>query len=241
MRLSTSSRGLVGLCVCMCWVCGVLRTLNVEAHAAANDAVITILEPFEGQVLRDTRDVHLSYTIEAVQPWRDLDHPPELVVGITDEAGVYFQIQREPVDALTEGEGPISHGRSVTINSVPNGHFKLTVQIEGDRGGKGRGGAQRHILSAAATFSVDVALDLTLVEEEEDEFQDDSGADIRPRGEQDGGDDASPALSSFTDEDLEAKERCAGLGMLPRRRPARIFDGFTYKDEIDLLEVWLSV
>jgi len=230
----------VGLCVCMCWGCGVLRTLNVEAHAAENDAVITIMEPIEGQVLRETRDVHLSYTIEAVQPWIELDHPPEVVVGITDEAGVYFQIQREPVDALTEGEGSISHGRSVTIKSVPNGHFTLTVQIEGDGGGEGSG-AQRRMLSAAATFSVDIALDLTLVEEEEDELQDDSGADVRPRGEEDRGADVSPALSSFTDEDLEARERCAGLGMLPRRRPARIFDGFTYKDEIDLLEVWLSV
>ena len=226
-----------------------LGVVFVEAHAPEHDAVVTIFEPFDGHVLRETNSVQISYTVEAVQPWRGADHPPEAVVGLTDEGGAYFPVHREPVDALIQDVGPITHESSVTIQGVPNGQYTLSVQIEGGGGGEAGGEAEgrlpRKLPSAATTFSVDVAVELTRVDEEEDDddVQDGSEANVDPEteaaeGEQGGDEMTAPALSSFTDEDFGAMERCKDLGLLPRRRPARIFDGFTYKDEIDLLEVF---
>jgi hypothetical protein len=154
--------------------------------------------------------------------------------------------------------------KSFAMASMPNGNYHLTVRIaegegEGGAGGGGRGladdtDAQQRAdsgdASAAATrFIVDVGVELTEVEEEEEEVsseEEEAPPQHVPPARQAVGGGGGGGLDGvgggveregFSEEDLLAIGKCRELGMTARTRPARIFDGFTYKDEIELLQV----
>jgi len=101
---------------------------------------------------------------------------------------------------------------SVKMASVPNGQYTMAVSID-----CGDGRSQK---SSWSTFTVDVDVELHRVLE-------DDGIE---RGWSQKGEE-------FSEEDLRTVARCEAIGLKVRQKPARIFDGFTYNGEIDLLQV----
>jgi hypothetical protein len=101
------------------------------------------------------------------------------------------------------------------ITSLPDGQYDLSVAVV-DVGGRERGS------SAGTKFKVDVSILIAKVLENDD-YGDDGEEDDQVTG------------LEFSEEDLGIVAKCKELGLEPRRKPARIFDGFTYSNEIDLL------
>jgi len=183
---------------------------------------VTILEPHFGAYLYESPDVGVVFTVEAPPTWRG-DSAQVAVVRVHqhDNPSGWLDFARIPLPDLSSAAGAgVAHETGVKLAGMPNGGYDLQVLIEGGGGGD-RTDAERTgegTWAASTTFRVEVALELSQVLEGEDDGS--------------GGEDGE-----FSAEDRAAMEMCEERGLEVRRRPARIFDGFIYKNEIDLLEV----
>lgn len=137
-----------------------------------------------------------------------------------------------PIPELASGGGIGQVHHKAYLANLGNQDFEVTVYIDGP------GGAR---WSASTKFAIDVIIELTRVTEEQEEEEEEGGVGERAMGLAGGRGGGRGELgrddNKFTQEDLRVLPQCAQHGMIPRRRPARIYDGFTYRDEFDLLQV----
>ena len=174
---------------------------------------VTIIEPFEGQVFVDSTDVPLVFSVRALQAWTSSDAP---VAAVAIDGRT---LQRVPITELAGGRGVGDVHERALVVELFNHDFNVSVHLHVGPDGEDPGG-DVELASASATFSIDVRVELARIEEEEDERAGVEG------GRQD-----------FTAEDWQVLEQCAAHGLLRRNKPARIYDTFSFKDEIDLLQV----
>eukprot|EP00961_Rhodomonas_salina_P058132 781480-Rhodomonas_salina.2 len=108
------------------------------------------------------------------------------------------------------------HEHSVVISDLPDGRWNLSVGYE-----------EPPLASTVVGFSVSIIIRNVRVHE----WPDMSDKPCITRGE--------CADEAFTGQDLEALKQCTAQNFEPRSKPAKIFDAFTFNDEIELLEVRL--
>lgn len=191
----------------------------------SSSLVITILDPYSGAVFREHNDVEISFTVEGLRRRIGAMEPRAVVSTVCrcsgcrrdgwrmgDEADITREIT-VALPLLCSVEKTCE--MTVELASIPNGLYQVAVSIDfGD--GRGQEG------KSWSTFEVDVDVELQRVVEEDD-IEGHAGRVGRQE--------------EFSEEDLRAVARCEANGLTARRAPARIFDGFTYNGEVDLLEI----
>ena len=221
------------LCLAV-WLCGaVAGGLDSSDAGRADSTVVTILEPYAGAVLRESNDPEITFAAETGRrEWRAGAEPAAVVTVRVDDR---MQEIRLALPELRDQGGACE--KTFRMTGLPNGLYHVSVQIDFGEGasivGAGAG-------AATSTFTIDVGVELEMVldsEDEDAEGAEEEGGQGRDKIMEERRKNAGEAWESFSDADLEARAGCASLGLSARRRPARIYDGFTYKDEIDLLEV----
>ena len=184
--------------------------------------VITILEPYPGAVFRERNDLEISFTVEGLRELMGELQQTAIVSTLCrsqgckrdgwrmgHEADITQEI-RVPLPQLCSVEKTCE--TSVKMASVPNGEYTMAVSID-----YGNGRSQS---SPWSTFTVDVDVELHRVLEDDERSSSQKDLD-----------------EEFSEEDLRTVARCEAIGLKVRQKPARIFDGFTYNGEIDLLQV----
>ena len=183
------------------------------ADSQCPELEVTIIEPFEGQVFVDSTDVRLLFSVRALQAWTSSDAP----VGAVAIDG--RTLQRVPITELAGGRGIGEVHERALVVELFNHDFNVSVHIHvGPEGVCPRGGGD--VASASTNFSIDVRVELARIDEEENES---TGLEDNRQ--------------EFTAEDRQVLEQCAAHGLRRRNRPARIYDAFSFRDEIDLLQV----
>jgi len=178
------------------WLIGCRPTCSAAAAAAVAAStprsdphvVVTIMEPYAGAIYRNTNNVVVAVTFEMLQKWEASE--PVAVVSL-DQAGSGFgsvEFTRVPLPELSSGAAG-AHEKAFTMAQLPNGDYNLTVIVHIDGV---RGHAEHARPPASTRFTVDIAVELTKIEEEDtDETDTEEGGST---GKYD---------VAFTDEDLK--------------------------------------
>ena len=226
-------RFLPRLCLAVWLFSAVARGLDSSGAGRTDSTVVTILEPYAGAVLRESNDPEITFAAETSRrEWRAGAEPAAVVTVRVDDRTQEIRLE---LPELRDQGGACE--KTFRMTGLPNGLYHVSVQIDFGEGASVVG-AEAGV--ATSTFTIDVGVELEMVldsDDEDAEGGEEEGGKNRDKIMDEGRERAGEAWESFSDADLEARAGCASLGLSARRRPARIYDGFTYKDEIDLLEV----